>query len=218
IPLEYVRTKSMFLSTVNFCHQVPQRFGKPMIRKNIPFHSLEHTDDVFGSVTTNFAVLPARSRLWYSPVSAWNVFADPQTLHLPDVHIIETPEVFVKTPSPVYETTTEEWTKTARAAAKDSNIAIDLEDLEDMIKDTSRERYIEMNTTILDGKVLQIQDPDGNLLSDIFTLPQELYQKLKDAVALIQGAMHGEWRDDTLLNQKCLLRHSIRFFLKLGFP
>lgn len=81
------------------------------------------------------------------------------------------------------------------------------------IQDDKREGYTEISASILDGwssyfstnvlwlilnrKVLRIQDPTGKLLAELFTLPPELRQKLKDAIALVQAAMPGEWRDDT---------------------
>ncbi|KAK7008325.1 hypothetical protein R3P38DRAFT_2441854, partial [Favolaschia claudopus] len=201
IPLQYVRNNSPFLTGLSFCHQIPQPHGQPTRRENIPFYSVMQTDSVFQSITTNFEVLPPRSPVWGTPVSAWNVFNDVSDLPLPDVHVIETPDEFVKTLSPVKASTTDRFTEEARAAAEDSDIALDLEDLEEMINEKNRKRYIEINTSFLNGKILRIQDPNGKLLSDVFTLPEHLYQKLKDAIALIQGAMPGEWKHDTSLRE-----------------
>ncbi|KAK6995929.1 hypothetical protein R3P38DRAFT_2446719, partial [Favolaschia claudopus] len=196
IPLEYVRAKSTFLKTLDFHNSIPQPYGQPMKQEKVPFFSLIQTDPLFQSVSTNFAKLPTRSSAWSSPVSPWNVFTDVKDLPLPDVHVVETPDVFVKTPSPVTAKTTEAFTEEARLDAEKCDTAFDLEDLEEMIADRSRTRYIEINTSILDGKVLRIQDPTGKLLSDVFTLPPPLYDKMKDSIALVQGAMPGEWKED----------------------
>ncbi|KAK7021651.1 hypothetical protein R3P38DRAFT_3196462 [Favolaschia claudopus] len=105
IPLEYARH---FLSGFSFCHQKPQGLRKPVVYESIPFHSLVHTDPLFESMTTNFAALPPRSRLWFTPTPPRNI-TNPEDL--PAVHVIETPSPFTKTPSPVYETTTDEFTE-----------------------------------------------------------------------------------------------------------
>ncbi|KAK7023064.1 hypothetical protein R3P38DRAFT_2374330, partial [Favolaschia claudopus] len=196
IPLDYVRKKSDFLASLHFCHQIPDRLAK-MKRENIPFNAMVTTDPVFENITTNLAKLPKRSEVWYSPVPTWNVFADVDDLPLPDVHVIQTPDEFVKTPSPVKASTSDKFTEAARQDAEDADIAFDLDDLEEMINEPNRKRYIEINTTILDGKILRIQDPKGKLLADVFTLPDHLTQKLIDAIGLIQAAMPGEWKDDT---------------------
>lgn len=81
----------------------------------------------------SFAKLPSRSQAWYTPVHKWSVFADPANLTLPSVHTIKTPHAFQKTPCPVTAKTTEAFTARQRTVAADADLAMDLEDLDELV-------------------------------------------------------------------------------------
>ncbi|KAK7046811.1 hypothetical protein R3P38DRAFT_2765569 [Favolaschia claudopus] len=65
-------------------------------------------------------------------------------LPLPDVHVIQTPDEFVKTPLPVKASTSDKFTKSgaAREAAEDT--AIDLEDVEEMVTCSLRTKHLKL--------------------------------------------------------------------------
>ncbi|KAJ6492444.1 hypothetical protein C8R47DRAFT_1319303 [Mycena vitilis] len=200
VPLEYIRTKATFLNTsVNFFYRVPQGMGSPPQTRRIPFHSLIETDEIFETVDTNCPKLAPRSSCWYKPVPVWTVFSDPKDFALPDVHTIRTDDAFEKTKCPVNRNTTDVFTEEQRAIAEDAEIAENLDHLEDLINEKDRDGYIEIKSSILglddpqSPTVLRIEDQLGKLLSELFTLPGELRQRLEDAITLIQAAMPGEW-------------------------
>ncbi|KAF8144149.1 hypothetical protein K438DRAFT_2029290 [Mycena galopus ATCC 62051] len=199
VPLEYIRNKSPVINQLQFCFRIPsEERNIPEVLEFVPFHSLIQTDKVLEEINTNFAKLPPRSKSWYEPpVAQWVVptdgYGDP---HLPDVHTIRTPKPYVKTPSPVSLKTSAIFTERERKAAEDANIALNLDDLEELIKDANRQGYIRIDRDILNGKVLRIENATGKFLAENFSLPPHLLQKLREAIPLVQAAMPGEWKAD----------------------
>ncbi|KAJ7621642.1 hypothetical protein DFH06DRAFT_1341263 [Mycena polygramma] len=207
IPLEYIRSKASFLDSIDFFYNVPQPKGSLPVIQRVPFNCLDKTDALFKDIVTNFPKLPPRSPCWFKPVAAWSIFTDPLDFPLPNVYKIVTPYIFDKTPSPVNSKTTEVFTTAQRLLAEGAEVVQSLQDLEKMILDENRYTedvppYIEIKGSIVDSTtVLRIEDPEHKLLNELFTLPPELRQRLEDAIALIQAAMPGKWKDDTSLRE-----------------
>ncbi|KAF8215159.1 hypothetical protein K438DRAFT_1749239 [Mycena galopus ATCC 62051] len=182
VPLEYIQNKSPVIDQLQFCYRIPsEERNIPEVLEFVPFHSLIQTDKVLEEINTNFAKLPPRSKSWYEPpIPQWvvptNGYGDP---HLPDVHTIRTPKPHVKTLSPVSLKTSAIFTEREREAAEDANIALNLDDLEELSR-----------------KVLCIEDATGKFLAENFSLPPHLLQKLREAIPLVQAAMPGEWKAD----------------------
>ncbi|KAJ7823638.1 hypothetical protein B0H14DRAFT_3730063 [Mycena olivaceomarginata] len=194
VPLEYIRNQAKGLTNINFHYRVPNPSTAEVTRK-VAFYSLIEMDEILEKlIGSSFAKLPRLSSAWYSPVGPWNIFQDPEDLLLPDVHTIVTPANFVKTSCPVTASTTDEFTREQRDIAEDADVAQDLEELEELIQIANQgpDGYQDG-----DRNALRIQDPTGKVLAELFTLPPELRQKLQDAIALVQAAMPGEWKDDT---------------------
>ncbi|KAJ7622734.1 hypothetical protein DFH06DRAFT_1340605 [Mycena polygramma] len=207
IPLEYIRSKASFLDSIDFFYNVPQPKGSLPVIQRVPFNCLDKTDALFKDIVTNFPKLPPRSPCWFKPVAVWSIFTDPLDFTLPNVYKIVTLYIFDKTPSPVNSKTTEVFTTAQRLLAEGAEVVQSLQDLEKTILDENRYTedvppYIEIKGSIVDSTtVLRIEDPEHKLLNELFTLPPELRQRLEDAIALIQAAMPGEWKDDTSLRE-----------------
>ncbi|KAJ6487210.1 hypothetical protein C8R47DRAFT_518002 [Mycena vitilis] len=207
IPLEYIRSKATFLNNIDFFYNVPQPKGALPVIQRVPFNCLDKTDALFKDIITNFPKLPPRSPCWSKPVPAWTISTDPLDFPLPKVHKIEMPNIFQKTSSPVNSQTTEVFTTAQRLLAEGAEVVQSLQDLEKTILDENRYTedvppYIEINGSIVDSTtVLRIEDPEHKLMTELFNLPAELRQRLEDAIALIQAAMPGEWKDDTSLRE-----------------
>ncbi|KAF8130011.1 hypothetical protein K438DRAFT_1999652 [Mycena galopus ATCC 62051] len=194
IPLEYIRQNSNFLASLNFCYRVPiEAEGVPEVIQSVPFHSLIETDEIMEQINTN---CPPRSRSWYEPVEQWELPTDPGEVPTPEIRTIRTPEPLAKAPSPVSLKTTEAFTEEQRKVAQEADIALNLDDLEDLLKDPNREAYIRIDGDILDGNALRLEDSEGKMLSDYFKLPPYLVRKVQDAIALVQAAMPGKWKTD----------------------
>ncbi|KAF8184371.1 hypothetical protein K438DRAFT_1766445 [Mycena galopus ATCC 62051] len=162
---------------LNFCYCVPiEAEGVPEVIQSAPFHSLIETDEIMEQINTNFATLPPRSRSWYELVEQWELSPNPGEVPLPEIRTIRTPEPLPKTPD-LY--------RGAEKVAQEADIALNLDDLEDLTV-----------IFLMCRNVLCLEDSAGKMLSDYFKLPPHLIRKVQDAIALVQAAMPGEWKTD----------------------
>ncbi|KAF8146559.1 hypothetical protein K438DRAFT_1780849 [Mycena galopus ATCC 62051] len=183
---EIRKTRHNCIMHLNFCYCVPiEAEGVPEVIQSAPFHSLIETDEIMEQINTNFATLPPRSRSWYELVEQWELSPNPGEVPLPEIRTIRTPEPLPKTPSPVSLKTTETFTEEQRKVAQEADIALNLDDLEDLTV-----------IFLMCRNVLCLEDSAGKMLSDYFKLPPHLIRKVQDAIALVQAAMPGEWKTD----------------------
>ncbi|KAJ7649690.1 hypothetical protein FB45DRAFT_1075268 [Roridomyces roridus] len=200
VPLFHMRHLSGgYLSTLRLHRNVPKMEGAPPEVISFGFSEWETSDKVFDSVETNYPRLARRSDAWTSSsVPAWLVLPSPS---LGPLRTIRTPLRLQKSPSPVNEENRDEFTEEERLKAERGEVASSLDDLEKKLQDLhfggtcKLGQYVRINTDILEGQALRIEDANAKLLALVFSVPPEYRKLLEDAILRIHICMPGEFTD-----------------------
>ncbi|KAJ6511160.1 hypothetical protein C8R45DRAFT_1162689 [Mycena sanguinolenta] len=173
------------------------------------FGDTQMADQVFDSVRTHFPKLHPRSAEWNSgTIPPWKPLEDPERVPLPPVFTITTPLKFEKTTPSLKRKNRNKFTEEQQVIATEAQTAESLDDLQELVDELHEDgkrktdQYVGINSDILDGNALRLQDANGKLLSFLFTIPDEYKQQLSDAAQHIHACMPGEFVHDDSRREK----------------
>ncbi|KAJ7075365.1 hypothetical protein C8R43DRAFT_1054194, partial [Mycena crocata] len=180
IPAKYMAASDSYVNNLQLHYDVPLPVGAEAHTMSFGFRDVATSDTILDGIVTK---------------------RDPRLRTFAPIHHIKTPLKYKKTKCPVTRKNRESWTEKERLKAEKAAVVESLDDLGIKVKNlhkggkTSGD-YIEINSKILDGKALKLDDANGKLLAFLFIVPEEYRQGLADAILHIHACMPGEFKDD----------------------
>ncbi|KAJ6483357.1 hypothetical protein C8R45DRAFT_1001160 [Mycena sanguinolenta] len=211
VPVFHMRsTTGGYIHTLRLHRNVPVSNSNESRRiDSFGFGDIQMVDQVFDSVRTHFPKLHPRSAEWNGgTVPPWKPLEDPERVPLPPVVTITTPLKFEKTTSPLKRKNRNKFTEEQRVIAMEAQTAESLDDLQELVDELHEngkrktDQHVGINSNILHGNALRLQDANGKLLSFLFTIPDEYKQQLSDAAQHIHACMPGEFVHDDSRREK----------------
>ncbi|KAK7005482.1 hypothetical protein R3P38DRAFT_2556796 [Favolaschia claudopus] len=187
-----MRASTGYINSLMLHRHIPVREGEAPKTESFGFADVAVSDRIFDSVQTHLPFLIARSDEWNATKAPlWTPLTDPELLRLPATVTIRTPLQFKTTPCPVNKKNRNEWTETERTKAEQAAVAASIDDLEAKLNDLHAGGEAKAGQY-----ALRIEDSTGQLLSFMFSVPEEYRKLLLDAIEHIYASMPGEFKDE----------------------